>query len=45
MNVKLLQDQRRLAVMKLAQLNEDNPLCERYRAWIAELDARLRNSS
>lgn len=41
MNLKLLQDQRRLAVLKLSQLKADDPLCERYRTWIAELDERI----
>ncbi|MBW9114760.1 hypothetical protein JNB88_14030 [Rhizobium cauense] len=39
--LKLLRDQRRLAQQKLAALESDDPLRERYISWIKELDQKI----
>lgn len=39
--LKLLRDQRRLAQQKLAALESDDPLRERYISWIRELDQKI----
>jgi len=44
MREKLLRDQRRLAEQKLEKLADDHPLREKYLAWIAELDEKLKSS-
>ena len=39
--LKLLRDQRHLAQQKLAALDSDHPLRDRYVAWIKELDQKI----
>jgi len=44
MRERLLRDQRRLAEQKLEKLAGDHPLREKYLAWIAELDEKLKST-
>ena len=39
--LKLLKDQRQLALSKLESLAEDNPLRPRYVEWVRELDGQI----